>query len=104
MLITMGCGDDCPYIPGLRREDWPLPDPKGQGSIPFARRGKKFGSGFSIAGEGESRQGPGVSVIDSLPSIHWTDYEANTQTAPSRTNSAFVNRKPVGRNVFRTTF
>jgi len=31
MLITMGCGDECPYIPGLRRDDWPLPDPKGQG-------------------------------------------------------------------------
>jgi arsenate reductase (thioredoxin) len=30
MLITMGCGDDCPYIPGLRRDDWPLPDPKDQ--------------------------------------------------------------------------
>lgn len=29
MLITMGCGDECPYVPGLRREDWPLPDPKG---------------------------------------------------------------------------
>jgi arsenate reductase len=31
LLITMGCGDECPYIPGLRRDDWPLPDPKGQG-------------------------------------------------------------------------
>jgi protein-tyrosine-phosphatase len=31
MLITMGCGEECPYIPGLRRADWPLPDPKGQG-------------------------------------------------------------------------
>jgi protein-tyrosine-phosphatase len=31
MLITMGCGDECPYVPGLRRNDWPLPDPKGQG-------------------------------------------------------------------------
>jgi arsenate reductase len=30
MLITMGCGDACPYVPGLRRADWPLPDPKGQ--------------------------------------------------------------------------
>lgn len=29
-LITMGCGDDCPVVPGVRREDWPLPDPKGQ--------------------------------------------------------------------------
>ena len=29
-LITMGCGEACPYIPGLPVEDWPLPDPKGQ--------------------------------------------------------------------------
>jgi arsenate reductase (thioredoxin) len=29
-LVTMGCGDECPIVPGLRREDWPLPDPKGQ--------------------------------------------------------------------------
>jgi len=28
LLITMGCGDDCPYVPGLQRNDWPLPDPK----------------------------------------------------------------------------
>jgi len=31
MLVTMGCGDECPYVPGLRRDDWLLPDPKGQG-------------------------------------------------------------------------
>jgi arsenate reductase (thioredoxin) len=31
MLVTMGCGYECPYVPGLRRDDWPLPDPKGQG-------------------------------------------------------------------------
>jgi arsenate reductase len=30
LLITMGCGEACPVVPGLRREDWPLPDPKGQ--------------------------------------------------------------------------
>ena len=29
LLITMGCGDKCPYVPGLRIEDWPLKDPKG---------------------------------------------------------------------------
>ena len=29
LLVTMGCGDDCPYVPGLRRADWPLQDPKG---------------------------------------------------------------------------
>jgi arsenate reductase len=29
-LVTMGCGDACPVVPGLRRDDWPLADPKGQ--------------------------------------------------------------------------
>lgn len=29
-LITMGCGDECPFIPGAILEDWPLPDPKGR--------------------------------------------------------------------------
>jgi arsenate reductase (thioredoxin) len=28
LLITMGCGDECPYLPGLQRDDWPLIDPK----------------------------------------------------------------------------
>jgi len=30
MLITMGCGDQCPVVPGVRRDDWPLEDPKGK--------------------------------------------------------------------------
>jgi len=30
LLITMGCGDACPSIPSLRRDDWPLDDPNGQ--------------------------------------------------------------------------
>lgn len=30
LLVTMGCGDECPFVPGLHREDWPLEDPKGQ--------------------------------------------------------------------------
>jgi protein-tyrosine-phosphatase len=30
LLITMGCGDECPFVPGLRRDDWPLSDPKGR--------------------------------------------------------------------------
>ena len=29
-LITMGCGDACPVVPGVRREDWPFEDPKGR--------------------------------------------------------------------------
>ncbi|MBA2304523.1 MAG: arsenate reductase ArsC [Acidobacteria bacterium] len=34
LLVTMGCGDACPYVPGLQVEDWPLDDPQGQ---PMAR-------------------------------------------------------------------
>jgi arsenate reductase len=30
LLVTMGCGEACPHIPGLRRLDWPLEDPKGK--------------------------------------------------------------------------
>lgn len=29
-LVTMGCGEACPVVPGAEREDWPLRDPKGQ--------------------------------------------------------------------------
>ena len=31
VVITMGCGDACPYVPGKRYEDWKLDDPAGQG-------------------------------------------------------------------------
>ena len=30
ILVTMGCGESCPVVPGAKREDWNLPDPKGQ--------------------------------------------------------------------------
>jgi len=30
LLVTMGCGEACPVVPGLRRADWPLEDPKGK--------------------------------------------------------------------------
>src|SRR4051812_48659162 len=29
-LVTMGCGDECPVVPGAKRDDWPLTDPKGK--------------------------------------------------------------------------
>lgn len=29
VLVTMGCGEQCPLVPGLRREDWALRDPRG---------------------------------------------------------------------------
>ena len=31
VVVTMGCGDECPYFPGTRYEDWQLDDPAGQG-------------------------------------------------------------------------
>jgi arsenate reductase (thioredoxin) len=29
-LVTMGCGEECPFLPGLKVQDWPLEDPKGK--------------------------------------------------------------------------
>jgi protein-tyrosine-phosphatase len=37
VVVTMGCGDACPYIPGKRYIDWDLPDPKGQSPEAWAR-------------------------------------------------------------------
>jgi len=37
ILITMGCGDECPLIPGVERDDWPLEDPKGKPAETVAR-------------------------------------------------------------------
>ncbi len=34
LLVTMGCGEACPFVPGVERDDWPLDDPKGK---PIAR-------------------------------------------------------------------
>ncbi len=36
LIVTMGCGEVCPMVPGARRTDWDLPDPAGQ-SIEFMR-------------------------------------------------------------------
>jgi arsenate reductase (thioredoxin) len=37
VVVTMGCGDECPYIPGKRYVDWELEDPSGQ-PLPEVRR------------------------------------------------------------------
>src|SRR5579872_6589779 len=36
-LITMGCGEQCPVVPGVRRDDWPLEDPKGKDAATVRR-------------------------------------------------------------------
>jgi arsenate reductase len=47
LLVTMGCGDACPYIPGLQKLDWPLMDPTGQ-SIETVRKIRDEIRGFII--------------------------------------------------------
>ena len=42
MLITMGCGDLCPVVPGVKRDDWPLEDPRGSPSRQCGRSGTRF--------------------------------------------------------------
>jgi protein-tyrosine-phosphatase len=37
LIVSMGCGDGCPYIPGVVNEEWPLPDPAGK-SLDFMRK------------------------------------------------------------------
>ena len=37
VLVTMGCGDACPVVPGTRIEDWPLDDPKGRSAADVRR-------------------------------------------------------------------
>jgi arsenate reductase len=37
IVITMGCGDECPLVPGVERDDWPIEDPKGR-SVDDVRR------------------------------------------------------------------
>jgi arsenate reductase len=37
VVVTMGCGETCPYVPGKRYEDWQIDDPKGQ-DLPTVRR------------------------------------------------------------------
>ncbi len=44
VVVTMGCGDQCPYIPGKRYLDWNLPDPKGQPLAPSAPPATRSGA------------------------------------------------------------
>lgn len=37
VVVTMGCGDACPWVPATRREDWEIPDPKAMGPDEFRK-------------------------------------------------------------------
>jgi arsenate reductase len=59
LLITMGCGDECPYIPGLPRDDWPLRDPKNlpMSEVRAIRDDVRDRVGALVASRGWQRQG-----------------------------------------------
>jgi len=60
MLVTMGCGDQCPFVPGAVREDWPLEDPKGQPLERVRAIGMTFAT--ACAPSLSARAGPNLSV------------------------------------------
>ena len=68
-LITMGCGDECPVVPGLQRDDWPLADPAGQSQ----RRVREIRDEIEsrvwnlIARQGWGRPRPGVPERQTKP-------------------------------------
>jgi len=48
LLVTMGCGEECPYIPGVEVQDWPLEDPKGRHVYSVAVERQPRGEGLLI--------------------------------------------------------
>ena len=66
-LVTMGCGEACPVVPGLQRADWPLPDPKGQ-SVERVREIREEIRARVAAFVAENGWGqPGQTSTDALP-------------------------------------
>lgn len=61
LLVTMGCGEACPHVPGLERLDWPLEDPKGQAveRVRIIRDEIRERVASLIAREGWGRREPG---------------------------------------------
>jgi len=59
LLITMGCGEECPYVPGVERDDWALPDPKGRpvGEVRAIRDEIKARVAALVASRGWAKQG-----------------------------------------------
>jgi arsenate reductase len=65
-LITMGCGEACPHVPGLKRDDWPLEDPKGKPVERVREIRDEVRSRVSafLAREGWLRQARAALVVD----------------------------------------
>jgi multimeric flavodoxin WrbA len=54
VIVTMGCGEECPYVPGAQRQDWEIPDPAGK-PIEFMR---------NVRGEIEKRVKDLITALD----------------------------------------
>jgi arsenate reductase len=69
VLVTMGCGEACPVVPGLRRMDWPLEDPKGK-PVERVREIRDEVRGLVaalVASEGYAYDPPGVTLQPAAP-------------------------------------
>ena len=49
LVVTMGCGDECPYVPGKRYIDWELPDPAGQPPAAVRASATRSAGGWQIS-------------------------------------------------------
>src|SRR5436309_10240383 len=60
LLVTMGCGEACPYVPGVRRQDWPLDDPEGRSFAEVRRIRDEIRQRVArlVAEDGWARRGP----------------------------------------------
>ena len=60
LLVTMGCGDECPVVPGMERDDWPVDDPKGRplGEVRLIRDAIRDRVAALVASRGWRRQTP----------------------------------------------
>jgi arsenate reductase len=58
VVVTMGCGDECPYIPGKRYLDWELPDPKGRPRAEVRATRDEIARRVRALGDELDRRGP----------------------------------------------
>ena len=68
LAITLGCGEECPYVPGVRYVDWPVDDPGGQDeadSAPDHRRPRRPGP----LPAGRARPGPRAAAVGARPGL-----------------------------------
>ena len=67
----MGCGDQCPVVPGLSRDDWPLPDPKGR-SIDEVRSDPGRDSSAGHHADRRTPLGAASTLVNALAISDWT--------------------------------